>query len=142
MLRPGVATLPILDMVIPFMLLGLVAAIAFGAMAMSRRRAIWMVSSSIALTIGSIPLLLGGIGVLGIALAVVLLALARSMPGYADVRWIARSFALAGLGMEIYLQYAGKQRGNAPSTVDWILLFLAVAMCAVAWAPMRSRRGY
>jgi hypothetical protein len=58
------------------------------------------------------------------------------MPGYAEVRWGARLFALAGLGTVLYLQY----RRNTPPMVDRMLVVLAVVMFAITVAPARRRR--
>lgn len=120
---------------------GLAGAAVFGVTAFLRRRAVWLVVGSISLALGSIPLLLGGIGVLGIALSIIMLASARALPGYQEARWVARSFAAVCLGVVLFLQYSGARRGNVPSTVDWILVGLALVMFAITIAPTRPPRG-
>lgn len=133
---------PPLDIIMAAMLYGGLAATAvLGAVAAARRHAGWLVAASATLVLASIPLLFSGIGVVGIAVAVVLLGASRAMPGYAAARWAARAFALSGLGTVLTLQFLGARRGNAPSMVDWILLALAVTLCIVTFAPTRAPRG-
>lgn len=131
-----------LDVVMGAMLYGgLVATVVLGAVAAARRHAGWLVAASFTLVLASIPLLLGGIGVLGIAGAVLLLGVSRAMRGFASVRWAARAFALGGLATVVTLQLLGARRGNAPSMVDWILLGSSVALCIVTFAPTRASSG-
>lgn len=116
---------------------GLVGAVVFGAIAAHRRTAGWLLLSSFALLVVSVPLLLGGIGVFGIAAAVILAGVARAMPGYARYRWVARAVAVAAAAGVLALQVSGWRRGNGPSAVDRALVVLAVSFVGIAFAPIR-----
>lgn len=118
----------------------LLGGVALALAGLARDRPAWVPPGAALIAVGSMPLFLGGIGILAVLGAVLLVAVSLPSPPTPEWRWGAGILALAAALALAYLAWGGIGSGRAPTPVDVLLWASALGLVVVAAWPVRALR--